>query len=171
MFRPAACAAEEAFESARCYVSHVLCHSEKTLRFEGRFGYGKLSEGSCMPLPRVALLVLREGDVTTFRGVVRIVEVSQGPSTNVYDGRTSNRLRVGRILAAAAKSAPFEPIPEVDPPGQEEIDAEAAEDAERTARMESALRRREAGEAVNSDDEYDICFFSSNVIDVRYEPI
>ena len=140
------------------YVRHVISHDADagTLRFDGYFhdvdGEGK----TCIPC---------EAHMTGV-GVVRILEKVVGPSTNAYGGE-SGHMAVERIHAAAASSAPFEPIPAPEPASEREVEL-------RTQEREKLGAEREAAKELpgyDSDDYIDICFFSSNIIDLRYERV
>jgi hypothetical protein len=101
---------------------------------------------------------------------VRIVKKAVGPSTDTC-GRESDRLKVARILAAASASAPFEPIGEVAEATADEVDCRKREEAERAAHLADLRVRAAAGEEIDDMEYYDVCFFPTNVIDLRFELI
>jgi hypothetical protein len=132
------------------------------MRFDGHF-HGLTRE----ELPGHAYMFV-EHELATVQQMyhVRIVSAVVGPCTNVYGGRTSDEMSVARTLAAAAASAPFQPIPPPDEPSAEELACRAseAEAAARRCTMAGSMSRE-------TDDDMDgyVCFTGSNVIDLRFE--
>jgi hypothetical protein len=124
-----------------------------TLRFDGYFH----DEDDGAPnLPRVAQM--------SGVGIVRILEKVVGPNTNSY-GNESDRMAIARTHAAAASSAPFEPIPAPEPPSELELQLRVQE-------REKLDAEREAAEKLPGYDEFDwmnVCYTSTQIIDLRYE--
>lgn len=87
----------------------------------------------------------------------------KGPSTGRC-GYESENLKIGRIYKAAESSAPFEPIPEPEPPSQHELDMIVEEKKKKYEEMEIA--RQKPG--FDDMDWYDICYTSTNIIDIEY---
>ena len=139
------------------YVHSVISHdlTAGTLRFDGYFH----DEDDGKPkLPRVAYM--------SGVGVVRILQKVVGPSTNTC-GYQSDLLAVARTHAAAASSAPFEPIPEADPPSAHELELRAQERMKRDSDHEAAKKRP----GYDDFDWMDICYTPTQIIDIRYEPV
>jgi len=153
-------ASPESFSNQlRCpYVHHVISHDREagTLRFDGYFHDGE-TEGDT-GLPRVA----RMSGV----GLVRILEKKIGPDTGL-DGRESTKLSVGRAHAAAASSAPFEPIPEPEPPSARELELRLKEKDDLRAEREAARKRP----GFDEFDYMNIVFTPTQIVDIRYEII
>lgn len=137
-------------------VNHVI-HFDKdkcTMRFNGQFG-----DNHSNPLPARM----------TMNGVstnIMITRKIKGPSTGRC-GYESENLKIGRIYKAAESSAPFEPIPEPEPPSQHELDMIVEEKKKKYEEMEIA--RQKPG--FDDMDWYDICYTSTNIIDIEYSII
>ena len=153
----------ESFSSSlRCpYVQTVISHDREagTLRFDGYFHDDGRSEAEGdTGLPRVA----RMSGV----GIVRILEKRIGPDTG-SDGRESTQLAIGRLHAAAASSAPFEPIPEPEPPSARELELRLKEKEDLRAEREAARKRP----GFDEFDYMNIVFTPTQIVDIRYESI
>lgn len=153
----------ESFSSSlRCpYVQTVISHDREagTLRFDGYFHDDGRSEAEGdTGLPRVA----RMSGV----GIVRILEKRIGPDTG-SDGRESTQLAIGRLHAAAASSAPFEPIPEPGPPSELELELRLKERTLMHEQREAA--RGQPG--FDASDYMNIVFTATQIVDIRYEVV
>jgi hypothetical protein len=95
---------------------------------------------------------------------VHFIKREMGPSTNNYTGLPGSEMEIERILDAARSSKPFEPI-NVPPAPPEELQ-QLKQDAQD---RKEVIERAKLLPNYDPDDYLDICFFPSNVIDIRFD--
>ena len=137
-------------------MSRVLRYDEVagTLRFDGYFH-------DC-PLPLHAVMYVDEVAI----GDVSILKTAFGPSTAsaTHGGRESERMRIERIHAAAATSAPFEPIPEPEEPSVREQELCIEERQKLDAERKAAREDPDYDEA----DFMNVCFTPTYIVDIAF---
>ena len=139
-------------------LSVVLNETSGTIRFNGHF-HGTAG----------TLYLFVDNVDSTYNTIrtymtVRIVDKVIGPSTSSC-GRPCDDMTRDRIFAAAAASAPFEPIC-VPEETEEEVNCRKQDYAEMCDRV-----RRLREEDCDYDDtmDYGVCFTPSNIIDLRFD--